>query len=256
VSIAAGIGVGLGPRRVRARELRASDRWLDTSAAAHCAYYAANVGDNACVGDAHREVSGCAQFYATSFSAREVKAGYTGSPAFEVMAFGAVGDRAVDVWVDSVWHRTPVLSPWVRDLGYGDTTGCATIDFGVGAPASSSIIATWPADGQAGVPVSFDGSREGPEPPPPDPSAMDHGWPSGYPITIFTRSQLTEHALSRDGDPTPIAGHFFGHDDPAAQGLLDSAYVLYADEPLAAGTTYHVHVGGPGGSIDFSFTTR
>jgi hypothetical protein len=229
---------------------------LDTSAAMHCAYYAANVGDKACVGDAHAEVAGCKQFYAAGFSARERMAGYTGSPAFEVMAFGVLGAGAVQLWVDSVWHRTPILSPWVRDVGYGDATGCATMDFGVGAAAASGIVATWPADGQTGVPTSFDGSREGPEPPPPDPAAQDHGWPSGYPITIFTRSTLTEHALTRDGDPTPIAGHFFGHDDPDAQGLLGSAYVLYADAPLAAATTYHVHVGGPGGALDFSFTTK
>jgi hypothetical protein len=31
-----------------------------------------------------------------------------------------------------VYHRTPLLSPWIRELGYGMTAECDTIDLGQG----------------------------------------------------------------------------------------------------------------------------
>lgn len=45
---------------------------------------------------------------------------------------------------------------------------------------------------------------------------------------------------------------------PEAHGLLDATYVMYTDTPLAAATTYKVHVAGAGGAgaIDFTFTRQ
>lgn len=226
---------------------------LDTSSARHSAYYAANQDDDHCVADPHAEVSGCALFVHPFFADREVLAGYGGTPSFETMVFGsaASGANAVQIWVDSVWHRTPILSPWVRDMGYGDAPGVATMDFGVGAATSSSAVATYPADGQTDVPTSFAGNTEFPTPPVPP-----EGWPSGYPITIYMKGTVSSMVLTRDGDPTPIDSQAFGPNDAAAMGLLDDDYMLYANRPLAGGTLYRVHAETSRGALDFSFTTR
>jgi hypothetical protein len=215
----------------------------------HCAYYSANAGNATCTGNAHAEVASCPLFYGASYSDRMTTAGYAGSPAFETMAFGTQGAASVQVWVDSVWHRTPVLSPWVRDVGYGETAACATMDFGVGAPAAATIVATYPYDGQTGVPTSFSGN-EGPAPP-----APPGGFPSGYPIHIFIKNvTITSHTLTKDGDAAPIAHVWL---PPGTQGLLYDAYVMYANTPLAAATRYRVTVSsGAGFDLTWTFTTK
>jgi hypothetical protein len=227
---------------------------LNASSADHCAYYAANQKTDAgCVADPHSEVAGCTDFVAASFSNREKDAGYTGQPSFEVMAFSDNGASAVQQWIDSVWHRTPVLNPWTRDFGYGAATKCDTIDFGVGATAPSNIVVTYPYDGQTGVPTSFNGNYEGPMPPMPP-----AGWPSGYPVHLYAKGvTITTHELSVDG------GALLDHQwiTPAtSMGLLTSAVVLYGNAPLKSATKYRVHLVGTGtaGAIDVNvtFTTK
>ncbi len=150
-----------------------------------------------------------------------------------------------------MWHRTPVLSPWIRDSGYGNTSRCDTTDFGRGASSPSSIIATYPYGGQTGVPRDFDGRREGPSPP-----APSTGWPSGYPITIYLQGSVTSHTLRVDGTATDIAHVWIG---PGDTPLLSTEYVMYANDPLSTRTTYRVTIVGTGTSgavtIDFTFTT-
>jgi hypothetical protein len=106
-----------------------------------------------------------------------------------------------------------------------------------------------------GVPVSFDGSREGPTPP-----APATGWPSGYPITVYAKGiVVTSHVLTKDGDPTPLA-HTLLTPASGGMGFLKDDIVLYADAPLASATLYHVTIGGTytGGtlSLDWAFTTK
>src|SRR5262249_29626800 len=142
----------------------------------HCAYYDANQSSGgSCIANPHVEVSGCSMYVGANFWDRMMAAGYTGSPAFEDMAFMGDGAGAVQQWIDSIWHRTPILSPWVREIGYGNAPGCDTMDFGVGLPTPNDVVATYPYAGQTGVPVDFDGRFEGPPPP-----APPTGWPSGY----------------------------------------------------------------------------
>jgi hypothetical protein len=230
---------------------------LDTSATKHCQYYAANASSSTCVADPHSEVSTCTDFVAASFATREKDAGYTGFANSEVMAFLDNGARAVQTWIDSVWHRTPILSPWVRDAGYGAATACDTMDFGIGATSPNGVVVTYPYDGQTGVPVSFDGSREGPTPP-----APPGGWPSGYPITVFIKgasgTAITNHVLSVDGG-APIAHQWVTPQTPNA--VLQDAVILYADSPLTSGTKYRVQVSGTGNGgaavdVNITFTTK
>ena len=167
------------------------------------------------------------------------------------MAFLGNPAGAVKTFIDSVYHRTPVLSPWYRDMGYGGGTGCDTIDFGPGTSTAKTVTAVYPYDGQSGVPVSFNGAQEGPTPPVPS-----SGWPSGYPITLYGQGiTVTSHQIVVDGTTTPLAHQWLDGDST----LGSSAKVLYTDAPLTANTTYRVTIVGTtsSGSVsfDWKFTT-
>jgi uncharacterized protein YkwD len=227
---------------------------INLAAERHCQYYAANTG--ACVTNPHVEVEGCDLFVAANFWQRMSSAGYRGAAVFEDMAFSANGVAAVQMWVDSVWHRTPVLSPWVRDLGYGNAPGCDTMDFGAGATSAPDLVATYPYDGQTGVPARFAGN-EGPTPP-----APSSGWPSGYPIHLFARgATVSQHTLTVEGSDEPIDHVFLSPNDGEWYGsFIANEHVMYSDQPLQSATTYRVHVVGTyaGGDLDraWTFTTR
>lgn len=223
---------------------------INTAAERHCAYYASNRSMSRCVANPHGEVSDCPMFVAESFANRMRMAGYTGSPAMEDMHFLNNGAGAVQGWIDSVYHRTPVLNPWIRDVGYGSAMGCDTMDFGSGAAAPANLTVSYPYANQTNVPVSF-GGNEGPTPPVPP-----TGWPSGYPITLFVRGgMLTTHSIVVDGTSEELA-----HVWAPAGGLLRDANVLYTHRPLTAHTRYRVRAEGmnAGGPVrfDFVFTTR
>lgn len=259
----AGASAGAVAAYERANELRramgvpcvAMNLAINTAAERHCAYYAMNRGNAQCTGNPHAEVSGCPLFVAERFDGRMRAAGYNGPPAFENMHFINNGSAAIDGWVDSVWHRTPVLSPWIAEFGYGAAGGCDTADYGIGSPAPASTIAVFPYDGMTGVPLSFDGRREGPNPP-----APSTGWPSGYPIHLYFRGTVSEHVLTIDGQNTPIDHVWLAPGDPLSMGLLRTELVMYANEPLSAATRYRVRIAGSSDNgplaLEWTFTTR
>lgn len=227
---------------------------LNTACDKHCAYYDANKSSSTCDADPHSEVSGCTDYVAVNFWQRDTAAGYAGQASFEDFAFDGNGAAAVQQWIDSVWHRTPILSPWVCDIGYGSATGCDTMDFGVGAgmTVSASLIVSYPYDGQTGVPRSFDGN-EGPAPP-----APPNGFPSGYPVHVWAQGvSVTTHEFGLDG------GAMLSHQliTPQTSQYAQDVAILYGDAPLAAATRYRVRVAGTrqGGSsfdVSFAFTTQ
>jgi hypothetical protein len=229
------------------------DLALNLGSQNHCDYYAGNQANATCIADPHAEVSTCAGFTGTSAGARATAAGYTGRASSECMAFSNNGARAVQMWIDSVWHRTPTLSPWVRDIGYGSATGCDTMDFGVGLATPTTFVATYPYAGQTGVPTSFDGTREGPVPPVPA-----SGWPSGYPVHIYAQSAtITLHELRVESTGATLEHLWI---TPADSNLLRNEVVLYGNAPLTAQTTYRVVIQGTQGTnpldLSFTFTTR
>jgi uncharacterized protein YkwD len=225
----------------------------------HCEYYAANSSNQMCIADPHSEVMSCTGFTGKGFGDRVKAAGYTGSPAFEVMAFVNDPQSAVSTWVNSVWHRIPIISPWVTELGYGAAARCDTIDFGRGKPLPDTTLVVYPYDGQTGVPTSFDGSREGPTPPIP----ATGKWPSGPPISLYAKkATFTDHVLTKDGDTTPISHVWLAPASVDAQfkNFLTDVVFMYPDAPLTAATKYRVHMKGSfvGGTLDreWTFTTR
>jgi uncharacterized protein YkwD len=233
---------------------------LDTSAQAYCTYEATNAGNASCVPQAHTEVSGCTGFTGADVQTREVAAGYPQSLAYTEVAtsYGNNPTAAVPSWIDTVFHRIPLLDPWTVDMGYGGATGCDAIDIGRGSSvAPSSTIIVYPYDGQTGVPKSWNG-LEGPAPP-----APSGGFPSSYPVNIYAQSlSVTTHTLTQDGSSTPIAHVWLDKNSSQLQAGLqgyfyDTAFLYGA--PLAGNTKYQVHIAGTyaGGTLtkDWSFTT-
>jgi hypothetical protein len=227
---------------------------LCQSAQSHCDYYTQNQGTMCEASSPHDEIEGCPGFTGAGLGDRFKAAGYTlRQSGSECMAFLDDPASAVMTFVNSVYHRSPVLDPWMRDFGYGNSTGCDTIDFGTGTMSASTIAAFYPYADQTGVPTSFDGSREGPTPPVP-PS----GWPSGYPVTLYAQKFTVDtHTITLDGDDTLIAHEWL--DSSNDQDLTSYEKVLYTDAPLMANTTYHVIISGSlngtAKSFDWKFTT-
>lgn len=132
---------------------------IRTAAQKHGAYQ----GANGLV--THVEVSGKPGFYATSYSSRMVKAGFTGTPMTEVISSGNDPVRSLDSWMNMVWHRVPFVSFETKYFGFGNyvagtTKKYNTIDFGSGGPTTGSH-GRWPANLATGVTRTFDCSKEG-----------------------------------------------------------------------------------------------
>jgi uncharacterized protein YkwD len=233
---------------------------LDTSAEAHCNYEAANAGNTTCTSDPHGEVASCTGYTGATAQAREIAAGYPSTLAYTEVAttYGNNPTAAVPSWVDTVWHRIPLLDPFTVDMGYGGATRCDVIDIGRGSSAMpANTIVIYPYDGQTNVPPTFSG-REGPAPP-----APPSGWPSAYPISIYARQlSVTEHVLTKDGDATPIDHLWLDTQSSlVSSGLKGYFYdtaMLYG-APLDLSTKYRVKIVGTyaGGALDkeWTFTT-
>lgn len=227
---------------------------LNLAATLHCTYYSSNTGS--CIADPHTEVAGCNNFVAEDFWTRATSAGYTGSSAFENMAYSGNAHSAVQQWIHSVWHRTPLLSPWITQFGYGQSNNCDTADFGYGTGMPNATIAHYPYAGQTDVRRSFNGAQEGPTPP-----APPGGWPSGYPITVFAKGIFLSHQITVDGSATPMAHQWIDGTNDTMGLLMGTAAVMYTNTGLSPNTSYRVIVTGTltSGStpftVDFTFTT-
>jgi hypothetical protein len=228
---------------------------LDASAKAHCDFYAGNTGNAMCEGGSispHNEVTGCTGFTGADPGARVKAAGYVGNGWGEVMAFNDDPLKAVNQWVGSVWHRTPLLSPWWDDMGYGNATKCDVIDLGPGTQSAKTVTAMYPYAGQTNVTRSFNGANEGPVPP-----APPTGWPSGLPITLYVRNAVTvSHSIEVMGSGMPLTHQWIDYNQ--SDNDTDQL-IMYTDAPFAANTTYHVTIAvtisGAAKTFDWTFTT-
>jgi hypothetical protein len=229
-------------------------REASVAAERHCQYYVTNSG--VCIAKPHREMESCKNYMAETFSDRLRAASYAGAPRFEVMAYVGNGPTSVQQWLDSVWHRIPILSPDVDEAGYGRHGRCDTMDFGYASDTAVTRNLTYPLKDQTDVPRSFSG-RESPEPPPPP-----QGWPSGYPVTLYAAglTDITEHKITVEGSDTNIEHTWLAPGDARAYGLLIDEFFLYTHKPLGSKTKYRVRIAGTQNGaptvFEWSFTTK
>jgi hypothetical protein len=232
---------------------------LATSAQKHCDYGVTNRGNASCTADAHTEIDGCPGFTGKDVQSREIAAGYPRMLAYTEVAttFGNNPVAALPNWIDTVYHRIPLLDPWTADMGYGGADNCDVIDIGRGtSTAPQDLIVTYPYDGQTNVPPAWNG-LEGPAPP-----APAGGWPSSYVINVYAQGiQVSEHVLTKDGDDTPLDHVFLDINSPEISGLQPYFHntVFIYGAPFELNTKYRVKVVGTrtGGdlNVEWTFTT-
>ena len=232
---------------------------LVQSAQSHCDYKNTNKGNSMCTADAHSEIMGCMGFTGADVQSREVAAGYPRTMAYTEVAttFGNNPVAAVPNWIDTVYHRIPLLDPWTVDMGYGGGPGCDVIDIGRGmSTAPANTIVMYPYDGQTNVAPTWNG-LEGPAPP-----APASGWPSSYVISLYAKNvMVTDHVITKDGDTTPLAHTFLDKNNPGVASLRNyfGSIVFMYGAPFEANTKYRVKVSGTYGAgalnVEWTFTT-
>ena len=233
---------------------------INDACQAHADYYATHAKayqKDEIPGGVHNESKDVAPgFTGVGFGDRMTAAGYTGQPGWEIIAFLGSPAAAVDSWMETVYHRIPIVSPDAVHVGYGLHTGGAAIDvmdFGRGAWKDQELVVVYPWPDQTGVPRSWSGN-EGPQPP-----APKSGYPSGPVVTATTATgaqlKITGHTLTGPGGAdVPHVWHPKG-----ANGFMEATWALYADEPLKGTTNYTVtldgNLKGQPWSRTWSFTT-
>lgn len=210
---------------------------LNQAAQSHAAFYVAHVAQyKATKLSPHQQSEAFgAGFSGVNPADRTQAAGYPGSNIGEVMAFSGSVQGAMQGWLDTVYHRFPLVSPGAQSSGYGQAAAggakAEVMDVAMGGSAATDLV-VYPWPGQSGVPASWSGN-EGPQPPPP-PS----GYPSGPVITARFASpvQVTAHSLlNAQGQAIDHVWLDAGNDKNVA--MFDAKQtVLYAHKPLAAGS--------------------
>lgn len=174
--------------------------------------------------------------------------------------------RAVDTWMNTVYHRPPLVRPLVDAVGvgfggqFGDMVAVGpwdTVDSGGGLE-----FAIYPSPGQAGVPTSFHSDTEVPDPAP----GVNE---VGSPISVTFQAghwhdsdNYFDIRLDPDGcSVTPRGGEALDLIllDPENDADLSATVVLLPEDPMEAGTTYDVEIAasiaGTPWSRSWTFTT-
>lgn len=228
---------------------------LNAAARAHAAYMDTNDSYG------HQETDPSAPGFTGEWVAdRALAAGYAWDATLddveEVVAVsteGADAARSIDRWIDTVYHRVPLAQPEIVEVGLGQAG-----DFDV-----LVVVAPWeppgtlrrlafPADGQFGVPTSFDSDLESP-----DPSPLGV---VGYPLSVTVQGPWTgpfedPHTLRL----APATSSLTGPDGPVSFVVLDPSNdaslrefaFLLPDAPLAAGASYDMVLSGTAEGVEF-----
>ena len=221
----------------------AYDPALGAAARAHAEYLAAN--PNQWEPSAHGEVPEAPGFTGRRPADRAALFGYRGSVG-EIVHFAGPAEQAVDGWMETLYHRLPLLSPDTAVIGYGvaatpDGRFVNVLDYGVARPdAGLNGAVAWPYPGQSGVPTAWDGREV------PDPFRLHPGvaGPVGYPITLTfagtVRSlRLTDAVLTGPGGDVPVLRF-----DPGSDERLSDTVAVIPATPLRPHSRYTVRMRG------------
>jgi len=207
----------------------------------------------------HDEIEGKTGFLAKKYWERQAMFKSEGKALGEVIAFQRSTEAAMAQWMESVYHRIPLLDRRAATGAYalqvrGDSA------FGVleltqsNSPEEAIEDTMWvayPVDGSSLVPTSWDGKES------PQPMAPPGGYPSG---PVFTLS-------AADNAPVRVAKAVLldGSGQTIPHTLLDATndqffqaqtgLALYANDPLEPGVTYTVQLSGFRGDQVFQWSS-
>ena len=201
----------------------------------------------------HKEDSSGQGFTGDNVLARAQHFGYPQRSMAEVITHRSDPGGGVSDWIDSVYHRIPLLRADLLELGYGDAyLGPLTVqvmDMSYKETTTGRVI-LYPSPDQVGVPVAFNGNEI------PDP-APNASYPIGYPITA---------TFDRNAKVTVTGFHFRGPSGPDIEGIslppgneTENSFAFMANTPLKPATTYSADlsytVSGVAGHKVWQFTT-
>jgi tetratricopeptide (TPR) repeat protein len=205
----------------------------------------------------HHEVSATPGFTGYSMRDRASFFGYPPAAMAEDITHRGDPEGAIADWVDSVFHRFPIMRADLTQIGFGEAMVAdlpiEVMDMGyTGAAADVRTITPFPADGQTGVPVAFAGNEL------PDPVPKGGTYPTGYPITVnFAPDARVAISDYRVLDPAGAALALYVL-QPTPAGT-ENVLSMLPRAPLHPGSRYRVHVAGTiNGSpfaLDYAFTT-
>jgi tetratricopeptide (TPR) repeat protein len=215
------------------------DGRLSAAATAHSFYWLFNQARPSQKGlGIHTETPGTPGFSGSTVIDRGNEFGWHDGPMGEDITHRGGPESAVDDWVDSVYHRFPILRPDLRAIGYADAYMAGLpiedMEFGFAPAGSSAAPVVYPAAGQGDVPATFV-DNELPDPVPPGGPRV-----TGYPITVtfdrYSNVQVSSFTLS---GPSGQVGFVFllqpGDSTENSASLLPGV-------PLTAGARYTVHI--------------
>jgi uncharacterized protein YkwD len=179
----------------------------------------------------------------------------------EVVATHPRAESAVVHWVETAYHRLPLLAPEAAAAGYGHRVGAGAATNVMNLVARPQAADDWPPvvlyppPDARDVKPWWDGLEW------PRPAEPPGGFPSGPVISVQTAGgvalEVDEHTL-RGEDGRDVPHVFLSADND--RHLRGSAVLFYANAPLAPGRRYTVRVAGRVGGLPFdetwSFETR
>jgi tetratricopeptide (TPR) repeat protein len=226
-------------RRAGLPAVHLDDR-LSAAAAAHSFYWLFNQARASQKGlGIHTETPGTPGFSGSTVFDRGTSFGWHDGPMGEDITHRGGPEAAVVDWVDSVYHRFPILRPDLRAIGFADAAMAALpiedMEFGFAPPGGGHAApVVYPADGQADVPASFFDNEL------PDPVPAGGPRVTGYPVTVtFDRySSVAVHSFTLSG-PSGQVGYVFTL--PPSDQTENSASLL-PGAALVAGARYTAHI--------------
>jgi tetratricopeptide (TPR) repeat protein len=231
-----------------------SSNVIHQSALAH-AFYTFFNGASPSIRDLgiHKEESGGQGYIGDNVLARAQHYGYPQRSMAEVITHRADPAASVSDWIDSVYHRIPILRADLMELGFGDAyLGPMTVqvmDMSYREVSTGRVI-LYPAANQVNVPLAFNGNEI------PDP-APNAAYPIGYPVTAtFDRNAKVTIGAFHLRDPS-------GADLPGISlppsGETENSFAFLANTPLQPGATYSADLtytlNGVAGHKTWRFTT-
>ena len=237
-----------------------ADAAINEAALAHCQCYVNHYFDvyQATGLSPHQEDPSHEDCVAQDFWQRMTHFGYSGNASAEIMGFQSDPLQSTHGWMETLYHRIPIVDPSSRDVGYGlatrAETGCDTADFGSYDGADTNLEIVYPVDGQSGVATRWHG-LESPQPPLPEGKT----YPSGpiITLTVARGSNLVVDSYTfTDDTGAEIPSMFL---TPANDSYLDRSTALYSVGPLNPMTQHTVvfkgSKNGSSWSKTWSFTT-
>ncbi|MBV8526714.1 MAG: hypothetical protein JOZ75_00205 [Candidatus Dormibacteraeota bacterium] len=231
------------------------DPHLTDSAMSHAFYWLFNNASPSVAGlGIHQESQGLPGFSGTGPGQRAIAWGYSTDRTAEDITHRGTPTAGVDDWVNSVFHRFPILRPDLVAIGYGQaevgSINMQDMEFGYSSPGSAAPV-RYPAAAQTKVPDTFVDNEL------PDPVPAGAPRTTGYPVTVTFAAgdsvSLTSFTLSGP-DGAALTAYLL-----APSSSTENSASLLPAAPLRPATTYAAHivasVNGQPYDQSWSFTT-